>query len=147
MLLDSHVAQKRRIKRQDFLRCVAAVKIAQQSRNTFDDGRIRVGAKITALIAEFRNKPKIRETAFNLELVRTKGYVERRLMPPKFYKIRQPTMCIRNARQIIKQVPAFFWQSHDHKLIAMQRFCKTNGQFSFLSALGRNISALSVNDF
>ena len=65
MLRDAERREEAGIVPANFRRCVAAVKVAQQTGDGFDHERIRIAIEETFAVAKVWDKPKLGEAAGN----------------------------------------------------------------------------------
>src|ERR1019366_4457647 len=112
VLRDAERREKFWIVRENFRRCAAAIKIAEQAGNGLDDERIGIASEETVPGAELRHEPKFREAAGNQVYIHAKL---RRKRPPLFYFFNEkgePVLSVFQRGKLGSEFNLFFREVH-----------------------------------
>ena len=94
MLRDAEWREKTWIVRENFSRCVAAVKFAEQAGDGLHDERIGIAIKETFAVAKPGNKPQFGKTAGNLIFSHAQFRHQRRTLFRSFHEKREAILAV-----------------------------------------------------
>jgi hypothetical protein len=116
MLRDAERCEKFRVMRENFRWRVAAVKIAEQAGDSFDNKRIRIAIKATLFISGFCDEPKFGETAGNQIFFDAQFWRERRTFFCFFNEKREPILTVFQSTKLRGDFSLFFREVHGAEL-------------------------------
>ena len=112
MLRDAERGEKIGIVSENFRRCVAAVKIAEQTGDGFDDERIGIAVKKTSAIAKICDKPKLGEAAGNQVCVPAQIRCGQGAFSGLVNEQREPVLAVFQNGKLRREFNLFFREVH-----------------------------------